>query len=134
MWRAAGPATAASASLPGRRKGSSVAGRYVVALADGRGFTRDQYGGTVSAFALETLQPIGSVSVGEYPEGLEASADGRTIYVVNWFSNDGYAVDASALKITAEMKVGEGPRSFGLFCARPNSAALGERYAEIKSG
>jgi YVTN family beta-propeller protein len=97
--------------------GAAPAGKrpYVVALADGRGFTSDQYGGTVSAFDLETLKAIGRVSVGEYPEGLEASADGRTVYVVNWFSNDVYAIDAKTLKITAEMPVGEGPRSFGLF-------------------
>jgi len=88
---------------------------YVVALANGRGFTSDQYGGTVSAFDLETFKPVGRVSAGEYPEGLEASADGRTIYVVNWFSNDVFAIDAQTLKVTARMPVGDGPRAFGLF-------------------
>ena len=88
---------------------------YVIALANGRGFSSDQYGGTVSAFDLDTLKPLGRVSVGEYPEGLEASADRRTIYVVNWFSNDVYAIDAQTLKVTGEMQVGDGPRAFGLF-------------------
>jgi DNA-binding beta-propeller fold protein YncE len=29
------------------------------------------------------------ISVGDYPEGIETSADGNNVYVVNWFSNEG---------------------------------------------
>ena len=59
-----------------------------VALAKGRGFSTDQYGGTVSVFELSTLQPVKRISVGDYPEGIETSADGNNVYVVNWFSNE----------------------------------------------
>ena len=42
---------------------------YAVALAKGRGFSTDQYGGTVSVFDLSTLQPVKRISVGDYPGG-----------------------------------------------------------------
>ena len=71
--------------------GSVAVGKrpYAVALAKGRGFSTDQYGGTVSVFELSTLQPVKRISVGDYPEGIETSADGNNVYVVNWFSNEG---------------------------------------------
>jgi YVTN family beta-propeller protein len=43
---------------------------YAVALAKGRGFSADQYGGTVSVFDLATLQPVKRISVGDCPEGI----------------------------------------------------------------
>jgi YVTN family beta-propeller protein len=88
---------------------------YAVALAKGLGFSTDQYGGTVSVFDLATLQPLKRISVGEYPEGIEASADGERIYVANWFSNEVTAIDARTLEVTARMPVGDGPRAFGTF-------------------
>jgi YVTN family beta-propeller protein len=97
--------------------GSVAAGKrpYAVALANGRGFATDQYGGTVSVFDLSTLKPIKRISVGDYPEGIETSADGSSIYVVNWFSNEVWAIDARTLAVTAKMRVGDGPRAFGTF-------------------
>ena len=59
---------------------------YAVALAKGRGFSTDQYGGTVSVDDLTTLQPVKRISAGDYPEGINTSADGNSVYVVNWFS------------------------------------------------
>ena len=52
--------------------GSVAVGKrpYAVALAKGRGFSTDQYGGTVSVFDLATLQPVKRISVGDYPEGI----------------------------------------------------------------
>ena len=47
------------------------------ALAQGRGFVTDQYDGKVSVFDLATLQPVKRITVGDYPEGIEATADGR---------------------------------------------------------
>jgi YVTN family beta-propeller protein len=88
---------------------------YAVALAQGKGFVTDQYGGTVSVFDLATLQPLKRIDVGEYPEGIETSADGTIVYVANWFSNEVFAIDAETLKVAAKMPVGDGPRSFGTF-------------------
>jgi YVTN family beta-propeller protein len=88
---------------------------YAVALAKGRGFSTDQYGGTVSVFDLATLKPLKRISVGDYPEGIETSADGNNVYVVNWFSNEVWTIDAETLTVTAKMPVGDGPRAFGTF-------------------
>jgi YVTN family beta-propeller protein len=88
---------------------------YAVALAKGRGFSTDQYGGTVSVFDLATLKPVKRISVGDYPEGIETSADGNSVYVVNWFSNEVWAINAETLAVTAKMPVGDGPRAFGTF-------------------
>ncbi|MCL2452519.1 MAG: YncE family protein, partial [Alphaproteobacteria bacterium] len=97
--------------------GNVVSGKrpYAVALAKGHGFTTDQYGDTVSVFDLATLKPERRISVGEYPEGIETSADGSQVYVVNWFSNEVWAIDTKTLAVTAKMKVGDGPRAFGTF-------------------
>jgi YVTN family beta-propeller protein len=97
--------------------GSVAVGKrpYAVALAKGRGFSTDQYGGTVSVFDLTTLQPVKRISVGDYPEGIETSADGNSVYVVNWFSNEVWAIDAETLAVTAKMPAGDGPRAFGTF-------------------
>ena len=97
--------------------GSVATGKrpYAVALAKGRGFSTDQYGGMVSVFDLATLKPVKRISVGDYPEGIETSADGNSVYVVNWFSNEVWAIDAETLAVTAKMPVGDGPRAFGTF-------------------
>jgi YVTN family beta-propeller protein len=103
-----------------RLVGSAAVGKrpYGIALAKGRGFTTDQYGGTVSVFDLASLQPLKRIPVGDYPEGIEASADGRTIYVTNWFSNELWVVDAGELIVVAKIAVGDGPRAFGMFLRR----------------
>ena len=69
----------------------------------------------MSVFDLKTLQPVTRIDVGEYPEGIETSADGSKIYVANWFSNQIWTVDAGKLAVTAKMPVGDGPRAFGTF-------------------
>jgi DNA-binding beta-propeller fold protein YncE len=84
-------AVGACSEISGQRSPASSRSKrpYAVALAKGRGFSTDQYGGTVSVFELSTLQPVKRISVGDYPEGIETSADGNNVYVVNWFSNEG---------------------------------------------
>jgi YVTN family beta-propeller protein len=91
---------------------------YAVALAQGRGFVTDQYDGTVSVFDLSTLAPVRPITVGDYPEGIAATADGRRIIVANWESNSISVIDAVELKVTGEIKVGDGPRAFGAFLRR----------------
>lgn len=91
---------------------------YAVALAQGRGFVTDQYGGTVSVFDLATLKPVTRITVGDYPEGIAATADGKRIIVANWESNSLSIIDAVELKVIGEVKVGDGPRAFGAFLRR----------------
>src|SRR5450631_1501924 len=66
---------------------ASFARTYAVALAQGRGFVTDQYDGTVSVFDLASLAPVKRVTVGDYPEGIMATADAQRIIVANWESN-----------------------------------------------
>ena len=91
---------------------------YAVALAQGRGFVTDQYDGTVSVFNLATLQPLKRIKVGDYPEGIEATADGRHVVVANWESNTVNLIDAVEMKVVGEIKVGDGPRAFGAVLRR----------------
>jgi YVTN family beta-propeller protein len=88
---------------------------YVIALADGKGFVSDQYEGKVAVFDLKTLQPITHIAVGDYPDGIQASFDGKSVYAVNWESNDVSVIDTASLKVVATIPVGESPRSFGTF-------------------
>ena len=103
--------------VAGRETGRVKTGErpYVVALANGRGFVTDQYGNTVTVFDLATLAPLKTIDVGDHPEGIAASADGRRLYVANWGSNTVSVVDAGTLTVTAEIKVADGPRAFGDF-------------------
>src|SRR5204862_6631805 len=77
---------------------------YAVALAQGRGFVTDQYGGTVTVFDLSTLAPVKRITVGDYPEGIAATADGRQIAVANRESNSISVIDAVELQAVRESK------------------------------
>jgi YVTN family beta-propeller protein len=91
---------------------------YVIALANVKGFVTDQYEGKVAVFDLKTLQPIARVTVGDYPDGIQASFDGTAIYAVNWESNEVSVIDTTSLTVTATIPVGDSPRSFGTFLRR----------------
>ncbi|MEL0029014.1 MAG: hypothetical protein VW625_10240, partial [Perlucidibaca sp.] len=54
---------------------------YCVAFAGTRGFVTNQYGDSVTVFDTRTLEVIATLSVGEYPEGIDTSPDGRRVYV-----------------------------------------------------
>ncbi len=88
---------------------------YKVALAKGRGFVTNSYGSDLTVFDLATLKPIGTIEVGDYPEGIEPTRDGNTLYVANWFSNTLSRVDPEKMEVTGEIETGDGPRSFGDF-------------------
>jgi len=49
------------------------------------------------------------------PGGIETSADGNSVYVVNWFSNEVWTINTETLKVTAKIPAGDGPRAFGTF-------------------
>jgi YVTN family beta-propeller protein len=61
---------------------------------------------------------VGRIDVGEYPEGIEAAADGSRVYVASWFGNTLGVIDVDGLTLKAEIPVGDGPRAFGAFVRR----------------
>ena len=88
---------------------------YAAAEANGRVFVTDQYAATLSVFDAASFAPIETIDIGEYPEGIEASGDGRFVYVANWFDNTLAKVDTDSLEIVQTLDVGNGPRAFGQF-------------------
>lgn len=88
---------------------------YAVALAGGKGFATDQYADTVTVFDLATLAPITRIEVGEYPEGIDVTHDGKSIVVANWFSNSLAVIDVEQMTVVRRIEVGDGPRAFGRF-------------------
>ena len=86
-----------------------------MAFAQGLGFVTNQYSDTVSVFDLKSLNVLSTIEVGEYPEGIDVTADGRTIVVANWFSNSVSLIDASEMRVIGEIETGDGPRAFGRF-------------------
>jgi YVTN family beta-propeller protein len=88
---------------------------YFVVVANGKGFVSNQYAGTITVFDLETLAPIKEVPIGDYPEGMQLSFDGRHLYVANWDSNELCELDTETLNVTAKIQLGDGPRAFGTF-------------------
>ena len=78
-------------------------------------FVANQSADSVSAFDSATFAPLATIKVGEYPESVAASRDGKTVYVTNWFSNELWSIDALVLKVVAKAPTGDGPRSLGAF-------------------
>jgi YVTN family beta-propeller protein len=88
---------------------------YGVAFAQGLGFVTNQYADSVTLFDATTLEMRGTIEVGEYPEGIDTSADGRLVFVANWFSNTITVIDVSRAEVLGEIATGDGPRAFGHF-------------------
>ncbi len=61
------------------------------------------------------LQPLKRLSVGDYPEGIATTDDGKRVIVANWESNTLSIIDAVELKVIGQVKIGDGPRAFGAF-------------------
>lgn len=101
----------------GRETGRVTTGQrpYVIALAGGKGFVTDQYSNTVTVFDLATLQKLTAIDVGDHPEGIAATRDGRTVVVANWGDNALSLIDPSSLKVVGTIETGDGPRAFGDF-------------------
>src|ERR1700730_10138720 len=72
-------------------------------------------GAAFRRFRSSILRRSKRISVGDYPEGIETSADCNRVYVVNWFSHEVWAINTETLAVTAKMPVGDGPRAFGTF-------------------
>ncbi|WP_227271962.1 YVTN family beta-propeller repeat protein [Roseobacter weihaiensis] len=88
---------------------------YGVAFAKGRAFVTNQYEDSVSVIDLKTLEPVATLTTGEYPEGIDTSSDGTRIVVANWFDNSITIFDAEALSVLNEIDTCDGPRAFGVF-------------------
>jgi YVTN family beta-propeller protein len=69
-------------------------------------------------FDLASLRPIKRINVGDYPEGIAATADGKRVIVACWESNTLGIIDAAELKVIGEIRTGDGPRAFGAFLRR----------------
>jgi YVTN family beta-propeller protein len=88
---------------------------YVVALSGNIGYVTNELAGTVTAFSLATNTPIATAHVGENPEGIEASADGKRLYVANWDDDTMSVLDAATLATIRSFPAGDSPRAFGTF-------------------
>jgi YVTN family beta-propeller protein len=60
------------------------------------------------------LPAMTTIDVGEEPEGILASADGRTVYVTSEVADIVHVVDVDAGEITANVVVGNRPRRFAM--------------------
>jgi YVTN family beta-propeller protein len=86
-----------------------------VALAGGRAFVTDQYGGTVTVFDTLSFKVVKTIPVGDYPEGIAADPGGKAVFVACWEANTLERIDTETLEVTGRAEVGNGPRAFGLF-------------------
>jgi YVTN family beta-propeller protein len=66
--------------------------------------------GQLYAYSLPSLKPIGSVHVGQHPEWLTFSPDGKVVYVAVAGDNAVAAVDIATLKVVATIPVGQVPK------------------------
>lgn len=101
----------------GRETGRVATGQrpYVIALAADKGFVTDQYSNTVTVFDPATLKAVAAIDVGDHPEGIAATRDGKTIVVANWGDNALSLIDPVSLAVTGTVETGDGPRAFGDF-------------------
>ena len=88
---------------------------YAVARAGDRLFVTNQHGESLSVIDAESLEPVATIRVGAFPEGIEADPSGRTIWVACWDANTLEQIDVATLKVAARIAVGDGPRAFGKF-------------------
>jgi YVTN family beta-propeller protein len=63
----------------------------------------------VGVLDLDALKQTGSLPVGNHPFAIELSADGRTLYALNVWSNDVTVIDTAAQKTLATLPVGKAP-------------------------
>lgn len=88
---------------------------YAVAVTNAFVFATDQYGGTVSVFHRGTNTVAATIQACDHPEGITYDWQSNVLYVACWFDNALIRIDATSLKVTGRVTVGDGPRAFGLF-------------------
>lgn len=76
-------------------------------------FATSKVFGQLYAYSLPDLKPIGSVHVGQHPEWLTFSPDGRQVYVAAAGDNAVTVVNTATLKVIARIPVGQVPKRNG---------------------
>ena len=76
-------------------------------------FATSKWYGQLYAYSLPDLKPIGSVHVGQHPEWLTFSPDGRRVYVAVAGDNLVSVVETATLKEIARIPVGQVPKRNG---------------------
>ena len=74
---------------------------------------------TVYAYSLPDLKPVGHLNVGQHPEWVTMSPDGKVAYVAAAGDNSVTAVDTATLKVIARIPVGQVPKRNGTALLRP---------------
>ena len=64
-------------------------------------------------FSLPDLKPLGTVFVGQHPEWITFTPDGKFAYIGAAGDNMTYAVDVRAMKVVAQIPVGQVPKRVG---------------------
>ncbi len=76
-------------------------------------FSTSKVYSTMYAYSLPNLEPIGHVHVGQHPEWVTFSPDGRHVYVAAAGDNSTTVVDVKTLKVVANIPVGQVPKRNG---------------------
>ncbi len=74
---------------------------------------------TMYAYSLPDLKPVGHLNVGQHPEWVTMSPDGKVAYVAAAGDNSVTAVDTATLKVIARIPVGQVPKRNGTALLRP---------------
>jgi YVTN family beta-propeller protein len=74
---------------------------------------------TMYAYSLPDLKPKGTVNVGQHPEWVTLTPDGKVAYVAAAGDNSVTAVDTATLKVIARIPVGQVPKRNGTALVRP---------------
>lgn len=74
---------------------------------------------TMYSYALPDLKPLGTVHVGQHPEWITLTPDGKVAYVAAAGDNSVTAVDTATLKVVARIPVGQVPKRNGTALVRP---------------
>ena len=76
-------------------------------------FSTSKVYSTMYAYSLPNLEPLGHVNVGQHPEWVTFSPDGRHVYVASAGDNATTVVDTKSLKVVAKIPVGQVPKRNG---------------------
>lgn len=82
-------------------------------------FATSKVFGQLYAYSLPDLKPVGSVHVGQHPEWLTFSPDGRQVYVAAAGENSVTVVDTATLRVITRIPVGQVPKRNGTAMLRP---------------
>ena len=74
---------------------------------------------TMYAYSLPDLKPVGTVNVGQHPEWVTLTPDGKFAYVAAAGDNAVSVVNTATLKEVARIPVGQVPKRNGTAILRP---------------